>query len=129
VVSARRGLVVDGVATLNGVGILYRSMLLPLSEDGVTIDHLLGAVSYRALRSNEGRPTQVNFRRLPIVPPRAAVAKRRPGVKSEPRAIGETISNRSPAVATIRSPIFNGDDPRCDSQPKMCGSGRIALGN
>jgi hypothetical protein len=63
VVSARRGLVVDGVATLNGVGILYRSMLLPLSEDGVTIDHLLGAVSYRALRSNEGRPTQVNFRR------------------------------------------------------------------
>jgi hypothetical protein len=78
VVSARRGLVVDGVATLNGVGILYRSMLLPLSEDGVTIGHLLGAVSYRALRSNEARPTQVNFRRLPIVPARAAVAKRRP---------------------------------------------------
>jgi hypothetical protein len=78
VVSARRGLMVDGVATLNGVGILYRSMLLPLSEDGVTIDHLLGAVSYRALRSDEARPTQVNFLRLPIVPPRAAVAKRRP---------------------------------------------------
>jgi hypothetical protein len=66
VVSARRGLTVDGVATLNGEGILYRSMLLPLSEDGVTIDHLLGAASYRALRSNEARPTQV-IRRLPIV--------------------------------------------------------------
>ena len=66
VVSARRGLMVDGVATLNGEGILYRSVLLPLSGDGVTIDHLLGAANYRALRSNEARRTQV-IRRLPIV--------------------------------------------------------------
>lgn len=57
---------VDGVATLNGEGILYRSVLLPLSGDGVTIDHLLGAANYRALRSNEARRTQV-IRRLPIV--------------------------------------------------------------
>jgi hypothetical protein len=79
VVSSRRGLIIEGVATLRGIGILYRSMLLPLSEDGATIDHLLGAASYRSLRSNEALSTQVHFRRLPIVPPRNAVAKRRPG--------------------------------------------------
>jgi hypothetical protein len=78
VVSSRRGLIIEGVATLRGIGILYRSMLLPLSEDGATIDHLLGAASYRSLRSNEALSTQVHFRRLPIVPPRNAVAKRWP---------------------------------------------------
>jgi len=59
------------------VGILYGSMLLPLSEDGATIDQVLGAASYRLLRSNEALSTQVRFRRLPIVPPRKAVANRR----------------------------------------------------
>jgi hypothetical protein len=79
VISARRGLMIDGAASLHRVGILYRSVLLPLSEGGPTIDHLLGAASYRSLRSNEVRTTQVHFRRLPIVPPRAPVAKRWPG--------------------------------------------------
>jgi hypothetical protein len=68
VVSAGRGLMINGVATLHGVGILYRSALLPLSEDGATIDHVLGATSYRSLRRNEALSTQVNFRRLPMVP-------------------------------------------------------------
>jgi hypothetical protein len=75
---------IGGVATLNGVGILYRSMLLPLSENGATIDHLLGAASYRSLRSNEARATQVYFRHLPIVPPRPTVPRAPPRVKSEP---------------------------------------------
>ena len=78
VVSSRRGLMIEGAAALNGAGILYRSVLLPLSEGGTTIDHLLGATSYRPLRGNEARTTQVNSRRLPIVPPQNAVAKRRP---------------------------------------------------
>ena len=65
VVSSRRGLLIEGVATLREVGICYRAVLLPLSEGGSTIDHVLGATNYRSLRINETRTTQVNFRRLP----------------------------------------------------------------
>jgi hypothetical protein len=61
VVSARRGLMIEGEATLRGVGILYRSVLLPLS-DGVAIDHVLGAANYRSLRDDEAQTTQVIFR-------------------------------------------------------------------
>jgi hypothetical protein len=65
VVSARRGLMIEGMATLRGVGILYRGVLLPLSEAGVVIDHAFGTMNYRLLRTNEAPTTQVNFRRLP----------------------------------------------------------------
>jgi hypothetical protein len=65
VASARHGLMVEGGATLRGAGIIYRAVLLPVSENGATIDHLLGATNYRSLRTNEARTTQVNFRRLP----------------------------------------------------------------
>ena len=68
VVSSRRGLMIEGVATLRGEGIRYRAVLPPLSEDGATIDHVLGAMNYRALRTNEVLTTQVNFRRLPMAP-------------------------------------------------------------
>jgi hypothetical protein len=68
VVSSRRGLVIEGVATLREVGICYRAALLPLSEGGSTIDHVLGATNYRSLRANEARTAQVNFRRLPTLP-------------------------------------------------------------
>jgi hypothetical protein len=64
VVSSRRGLVIEGVATLRGTDILYRAALLPLSEGGATVDHLLGATNYRSLRTSETWTTQVNFRRL-----------------------------------------------------------------
>jgi hypothetical protein len=40
-------------ARLCGVGVLYRSALYPLSEDGAVIDHVLGAANYRPLRENE----------------------------------------------------------------------------
>jgi hypothetical protein len=40
VISSRRGLMIEGVATLRGEGIRYRAVLLPLSEDGATIDHM-----------------------------------------------------------------------------------------
>jgi hypothetical protein len=59
VLSARRCLTLDGGATLRGAPILFRSALLPLSEDGVAIDHVLGAVSHRALRSGEELRTQL----------------------------------------------------------------------
>jgi hypothetical protein len=42
VVSSRCCLIVEGGATLRGVSILYRGALLPLSEDGSAIDHVLG---------------------------------------------------------------------------------------
>ena len=65
VVSARRGLMIEGGATLRGTGITYRAMLLPLSEGSVAIDHVLGAMNYRSLRADEVRSTQINLRRLP----------------------------------------------------------------
>jgi hypothetical protein len=76
VVSARRGLMIEGEATLRGADIIYRALLLPLSEDGLAIDHVLGATNYRSLRANELRTTQVNLRRLPM--PRI-VSNRQPG--------------------------------------------------
>jgi len=53
VLSARRCLIVEGEATLRGVPILYRAALLPLSEDGVAIDHVLGAANHRTLHPDE----------------------------------------------------------------------------
>ncbi len=44
---------IEGVATLRGVGILHRIVLLPISEDGATIDHVLGAMNYRPLPTEE----------------------------------------------------------------------------
>jgi hypothetical protein len=53
VLSERRCLMIEGRARLREVGILYRSALYPLSEDGVAIDHVLGAANYRPLLENE----------------------------------------------------------------------------
>jgi len=53
VLSERRCLIVEGGATLRGMRILHRSALLPLSEDGVAISHVLGAASYRPLAAEE----------------------------------------------------------------------------
>jgi hypothetical protein len=62
VASARRGLMIEGGATLRGVGILYRSVLLPLSNNGVAIDHVLGATNYRPVRDDEPPMKQGIFR-------------------------------------------------------------------
>jgi hypothetical protein len=70
VVWSRHGLIIEGEATLRGAGIIYRAVLLPLSGGSTAIDHVLGAMNYRSLRTNEARTTQVNFRRLPM--PRVA---------------------------------------------------------
>jgi hypothetical protein len=50
---SRRGLVIEGVATLREVGICYRAVLLPLSEGGSTIDHVLGATTYLAAHQRD----------------------------------------------------------------------------
>jgi hypothetical protein len=49
---------VEGGATLRSVLILYRGALLPLSEDGGAIDHVLGAANHRALIPDDGPTTQ-----------------------------------------------------------------------
>ena len=59
VLSARRCLIVEGGAKLQGVPIIYRGALLPLSEDGVAIDHVLGAASHRALLADAPPMMQV----------------------------------------------------------------------
>jgi hypothetical protein len=53
VLSERRCLMIEGRARLREIGILYRSALYPLSDDGIAIDHVLGAANYRPLRENE----------------------------------------------------------------------------
>ena len=53
VLSERRCLMIEGRSTLRGCAVLYRSGLFPLSEDGVTIDHVLGAANHRPLRESE----------------------------------------------------------------------------
>jgi hypothetical protein len=53
VVSERRCLMIEGRATFCDIAVLYRSALYPLSEDGVAIDHVLGAANYRRLGENE----------------------------------------------------------------------------
>jgi hypothetical protein len=59
VLSERRCLMMEGRARLRGIGILYRSALYPLSEDGVAIDHVLGAANYRPLRENEDQKARL----------------------------------------------------------------------
>ena len=44
---------IEGITRLRDADILYRSALYPLSEDGIAIDHVLGAANYRPLRKNE----------------------------------------------------------------------------
>jgi hypothetical protein len=62
-VSLRRrhggGLMIEGPATLRGMGIVYRSALLPLSDLGTVVDHVLGATSYRLLCADEVPSTEV----------------------------------------------------------------------
>jgi hypothetical protein len=53
VLSERRCLMIEGRATLGGSGVLFRSGLFPLSDDGVNIDYVLGAANHRLLRENE----------------------------------------------------------------------------
>ena len=53
VLSVRRCLILEGEATLRGVPILYRGALLPLSDDGLAIDHVLGAANLRTLVAGE----------------------------------------------------------------------------
>jgi hypothetical protein len=48
-VSARRGLIIEGGARLDGIGILYRSVLLPLSGAHQALEHS------RCRRSTAGR--------------------------------------------------------------------------
>ena len=56
IVSARRGLMIEGSAILRGTCILYRSLLLPLSDRGIVIDHTFGATNYRFVPAAEERP-------------------------------------------------------------------------
>jgi hypothetical protein len=53
---------IEGQTTLRGSGILYRSVLIPLSEDGVAIEYVLGAANYRRLRDDEVVTRQILFR-------------------------------------------------------------------
>lgn len=59
VLATRRCLIVEGEATLRGVPILYRGALLPLSDDGVSIDHVLGAANHRTLLIDEPKTKRV----------------------------------------------------------------------
>jgi hypothetical protein len=66
VLTARRCVIAEGTAIHRGGVILYRSALLPLSEDGTIVDHVLGAANHRALRRDEA---QVPTTKLIWAPP------------------------------------------------------------
>jgi hypothetical protein len=53
VLCERRCLMIEGRAALRDKGILYRSALYPLSDDGIVIDYILGAANYRPLHKDE----------------------------------------------------------------------------
>jgi hypothetical protein len=53
VLSESRCLMIEGRARVRDTDILYRSALYPLSDNGIAIDHVLGAANYRPLRENE----------------------------------------------------------------------------
>jgi len=53
VLAERRCLMIEGRTRLDDMGILYRSALYPLSDDGIVIDHVLGAANYRPFREDE----------------------------------------------------------------------------
>ncbi len=53
VINRRVPISVGGTSTHLGVPILFRSVLMPLSEDGNTIDALLGAANFREIRATE----------------------------------------------------------------------------
>src|SRR6516165_9290249 len=63
-VPERRGLIIEGQATHRGAAILYRGALLPLSEDGVVIDHVLGAANHRLLRPEDAHTASAQLRWL-----------------------------------------------------------------
>jgi len=46
-------LIIEGGATLRGIGIFYRSVLLPLWEDGIAINYVMGAANHRSLRGEK----------------------------------------------------------------------------
>ena len=56
------GPMIEGGATLRGVGILYRSAPLPLFNNGVAIDDAPGATNYRPVRDDEPPMKQGIFR-------------------------------------------------------------------
>jgi hypothetical protein len=58
---ARRCLIVEGSAAHPGAGVLYRCLLLPLSDNGADIDHVLGAANHRRLRPDETADPVVSF--------------------------------------------------------------------
>ena len=53
--SARACLTIEGTALHLGAMILYRAVLMPVSDNSVTLDHILAAVNYRELRAGEPR--------------------------------------------------------------------------
>jgi hypothetical protein len=57
VINKRVPVSIGGTTLHEGVQVLYRSILTPLSEDGTTIDAIFGAANYRAASaSDEGVP-------------------------------------------------------------------------
>jgi|HubBroStandDraft_1064217.scaffolds.fasta_scaffold186987_2 hypothetical protein len=56
VIALRQPVTRGGPATHLGVPILYRAVLMPLSEDGKTIDRVFGAANCREISVNQDQP-------------------------------------------------------------------------
>jgi hypothetical protein len=47
---------IEGTASHRGAFVLFRSVLLPLADDGINIDGMFGVVNYRAAKAGEEMP-------------------------------------------------------------------------
>lgn len=58
-VIAKRGpITFGGTGSHDDKAMLYRAILLPLSEDGAEIDHVIGAINFRTLAGTEDYPVE-----------------------------------------------------------------------
>src|SRR5215471_945891 len=80
-----------GSAMHDDAQILYRTVLLPLSENGERIDGLLGAIAYREVTANEEIPLSeaAPEKQMPQTAPKPASAA--PKTARNPRANGSAL--------------------------------------
>ncbi|MGH7073919.1 MAG: hypothetical protein ACREFD_06930 [Stellaceae bacterium] len=96
VIERRAPITFGGTGVRDAAAILYRAILLPLSEDGERVDHVLGAISCKDITETEEYPEAERPSPLKADPVAAYIAFSSRRVSFAPAAA------RKPMPATIR---------------------------
>jgi hypothetical protein len=99
VVAKRAPVTFGGTGVRNVTAILYRAILLPLSDDGETIDHVIGAINFKEISAVEEYSDQP---RLPPSPVSAADAVTSYLAFSSRRVAFAPSAARRPMPVTIK---------------------------